>query len=226
MLLSMAKVQIIGTKRCQDKTIRLLQRLGVVQVETWDEGRLLSQQRLTLGGEVMRLRERLAYMAARVEAVLTVLPAVGSAPPSEPEAYYAQSPDEVLSAVEVDLAEVEPQAQALTRHRDQLEEQLLSLARYETTLRQLLPVIPVMVDLEHYAVTAIWLERRYQPILNAITRQLEDLTEGRCEVIAREVNPDIFVAVLVFPKDLNKPWPTLVNSCGLFPASWPTSRLA
>ncbi len=48
MLLSMAKVQIIGTKQCQSQTIQLLQRLGVVQIDPWSERRAGMQQRMTL----------------------------------------------------------------------------------------------------------------------------------------------------------------------------------
>ncbi|MBN1218658.1 MAG: hypothetical protein JXM69_07010 [Anaerolineae bacterium] len=200
MLLSMARIQIVGTKRCQNKTVKFLQHLGAVQIEAWSEGRALLQQRMTLSDEAINLRERLAYAVTRIEAVLTALPAPELAPWSESEAYYDSSPDELLRMVTVDLAEITPQVQALANRRDQLEEQLGSLPRYETTLRRLLPLMPALIDLEDYMITAIWLETRYQAALEIITRQLEELTEGLCEVISGEVGRDILAAVLVFPK--------------------------
>jgi V/A-type H+-transporting ATPase subunit I len=196
----MAKVQIIGVKPYQDKTVQILQRLGTVQIDPWSEDRVWSQQRMALSDATMIWRERLAYAAARVDAILAALPALELPLAGAAEADTARSPDWLLSTVEAGLSEVGPEAQRLVTRHDQLEEQLASLTRYEVTLRQLLPVMPVMVDFDHYAITAIWLEHRYQPVLEALTEQLEDLTQGLCEVISRQVNQDILAAVLIFPK--------------------------
>ena len=200
MLLSMTRFQIIGTKRCQAKTIQHLHRLGAVQIDVWSEARSFSQQHMTVNDEAIQLRERLAYMGTRVEAVLAALPALGLPSILEYEDYYVRPADQFLGAVETDLVKVEPLTQALTTRRDQLEEQLGSLPRYEATLRQLLPLVPSLIDLELYTVTAIWVDHHYQAVLETITRQLEDLTEGLCEVISREVDQDIQAVLLVFPK--------------------------
>jgi V/A-type H+-transporting ATPase subunit I len=200
MLLSMAKVQIIGIKPCQDKTVQILQQLGMVQIDLWSEQRSWSQQRMTLSDATIKLRERLAYAATRVDAILAALPAFEVPLSGEDEDDCARSPESLLHRVEADLSEVGPEAQRLVTRRDQLEEQLGSLTRYEVTLRQLLPVMPVMIDLEHYSITAIWLEHRYQPVLEALTQHLEELTQGLSEVISRQVNQDILAAVLIFPK--------------------------
>ncbi|HEX9923306.1 MAG TPA: V-type ATP synthase subunit I [Anaerolineae bacterium] len=222
MLLTMTKVQIIGTKRCQAQTVRQLHRLGVVQVDSWHEARGVSQQRMTLTDEVLRQRERLAYTATRVEAVLGVLPAVEFPGPSEAEVLDSRSSDSFLPAVETDLAEVEPQTRALMTRRDQLEGQLASLPRYEASLRKLLPLIPALIDLEHYTVTAIWLERRYRETLSTISRQLEELTGGLCEVISQEVDPDLLAAVLIFPKTKTGPVGNLLGQTHIAQIRLPT----
>lgn len=201
MLLSMRRVQIIGTKRCQDRTVSLMHRLGVIQIEAWTENRSRLQQRLVLTDQTLRLRERLAYALTRVESLLAVLPALNLPPSPDYESCSTRSAEHLLAAVEAELTGVDPEARSLTRRHDHLEEQLASLARYEVTLRHLLPVIPALVDLEQYAVTAVWLEQRFEPLLDVIRQQLETLTNGLCEVIARQVNQDTIAAVLVFPKD-------------------------
>ena len=200
MLRPMARVQIIGTKPRQTKTVALLHRLGLVQIDVWHEARLPSQQRLAHDEETVQLRERLAYAAARVDAVLATLPRLESHPSPEYETHASHSPRALLDIVEVDLAQVRPKVQSLTTRHDRLENQLGALPRYEATLRQLLPLMPVAIDLEHYTVTAIWLERHYQMALDTITQQLEDLTGGLCEIISRKVDHDILAAILVFPK--------------------------
>ena len=200
MLLSMTRLQLIGTKRCQTKTVRLLHQLGAVQIDVWREDRSPAQQHMTISDAAIHLRERVAFSVTRVESVLAALPALNLSPAAEYEDYYTRSADQLLSAVETDLAAIEPQAQALITRHDQLEEQLGSLPRYEATLRQLLPLVPSLVDLEHYTVTAVWIERHYQAVLETISRQLEELTDGLCEIIAREVDQDIQAVLLVFPK--------------------------
>lgn len=201
MLLPMVKAQIIGLKTHQQQTVGLLQRLGAIQVNLWSEDRAFSQRRMSLDVESIQLRERLAYTATRVEAVLAILPALDVQPAPESEDFFNRPAEWLLQTAEAELAEVAPPAQALAAQHTQLEEQQASLARYEATLRQVLPVTPVLLDLERYSVTAVWIERRFQPILAALSRHLEEATEGLCEVISREVGQDLIVAVIIFPKN-------------------------
>jgi V/A-type H+-transporting ATPase subunit I len=196
----MARIQIIGTKRCLTNAVPILQRLGAIQIDTWSETRLPLQRRMTQNSEMIRLRERLAYLTTQVEAILAVLPGLEVAPSYEYDDHHIRSTEWLLDTVETSLAELSPQVQSLTTQRDQLEEKLNSLPRYETTLRQLLPLLPTLIELEHYVVTVIWVERRYQMALEAITQNLEELTDGRCNVISRAVDKDNLAAVLVFPK--------------------------
>ncbi len=202
MLLSMTKVQILGTKRCQDEVVRLLYQLGVVQVDEWADGRPLTQQRMALSADDIHLRQRVTYAAARVEAVLSALPST-VAPVSSSAGdvdWYACPMDWLIQAVEADLEQAAPLAQTLAVRRTQLEDEASSLTRYSATFRQFMPLVPAIVELEQYAVEAIWVERRFYAALDLVTQQLEELTDGRCEVISREVEQDVRAAVLVFPQ--------------------------
>lgn len=196
----MAKVQIIGLKRSQEKAIQLLHRLGIVHIERWDEDRSLFQQPMTLSGEAIHLRERLAYALARVDALVKALPDVKLPPSHKYQDYFPCSPEWLLDMAEARLAEIEPQVQALAAHHDQLNDQLGSLPRYEATLKQLLPLFPGFFNFEQYAIAAVWLERRHRAALDIVSRRLEELTEGLCKVISRTVDGDFLAAVLIFPK--------------------------
>jgi|GEM_PF-6727802 len=66
---------------------------------------------MTISDEAIYLRERLAYIATRVEAVLGGLPALELPPIPNYEEYYAHPANQVLGIVEADLVEVELQAQ-------------------------------------------------------------------------------------------------------------------
>ncbi len=201
MLQDMARVQIIGTTRCLEPTIHLLQRLGTVQIETWQQERTPWLRRFSLDEVTLQRRERLAYLATRVDAVLTALPVTDvTLCPATYDALGAQPTTALIDAIERVLTSVETQTQALTRQRDQLVEQQGLLTRYETSLQQLLPLIPALVDLDAYAVAAVWIERRYEDVLALLHQRLIDLTGGRCEILSRELDHETMAAVLVFPK--------------------------
>ncbi|MCG3212493.1 MAG: hypothetical protein FOGNACKC_06163 [Anaerolineae bacterium] len=197
MLLSMAKVQIIGTKSRRPQTVQTLHRLGVVHIIDW---RNEAAPRGVLEQDALQLRENLAYLLTQVQAILGTLPNLNLPLPPQYDEASARPADWLLNEVKTGLAEIEPQAQALARQRAQLEERFSSLPRYEASLRRLVPLVPALVDLEQFTITAIWVERRSQELLASITRQLEDLTEGQCETISGEVDSDLLAAVLVFPK--------------------------
>jgi V/A-type H+-transporting ATPase subunit I len=200
MILSMAKVQIIGTKQCQDETIQVLYRLGVVQIDEWSDKRSLTQRRMALSDDDISLRQRLSYAATQVEAVLAALPVPESPASFEYEDWYNCPLNWLIQAVEADLEEVGAEARALATRYSQLEEEASSLIRYESALQQLTPLVPALVDLERFAVTAVWVQRRYQGALELVANRLEELTGGQCEVISHELDRDVWAAILVFPK--------------------------
>jgi V/A-type H+/Na+-transporting ATPase subunit I len=200
MLLSMAKVQIIGTKQCLEDAVQVLHRLGVVQIDDWSDRRSLTQRRMTLTDEDISLHHRLTYAITRVEALLAALPTLNSPPVPEYEDWYGCPLNYLIQAVESDLEEVGPAARALATQRGQLEEEASSLVRYQSVLQQLIPLIPGLVDLERFAVAAVWVTRRYPRALEVVSNRLEELTAGQCEVISRELDGDVRAAILVFPK--------------------------
>jgi V/A-type H+/Na+-transporting ATPase subunit I len=200
MLLPMAKVQIMGAKACQDETVQVLCRLGAVQVDDWNEKRALTQRRMALTDNDTSLRQRLTYAATQVESVLVALPVSAVSPGAAYEEWYDCPLDWLIQAVEADLDEVGPGTRALATRRNQLDEEASSLIRYESAAQQLMPLVPALVDLERFAVAAVWVERRYRETLELVAQRLEELTGGQCEVISREVDRDVWAALLVFPK--------------------------
>lgn len=200
MLLPMAKVQIIGAKQYQDETVRVLCKLGAIQVDEWNEKRSLSQRRMALTDDDASLRQHLIYAATQVESVLVALPPLAVPPSPAYHQWYDCPLAWLVQAVEVDLDEVGPEARALATRYAQLDEEASSLIRYESAVHQLMPLVPALVDLERFAVAAVWVERRYREALEIVVQRLEDLTGGQCEVISREIDRDVWAALLIFPK--------------------------
>lgn len=204
MLLSMAKVQIIGTKRCLDQTVRVLHRLGVLQIEELTKGGpFLSLQELTLDGDALKQREELSYLIARLEAVLALLPP--QATPLELDELYnehdAQDTHELISHVKDCLREVTSPAQELATLRDDLEAEKASLPRYEATLRKLMPLAAELMRAEGFETVAILIERRYRSVLDVVRQELQHLIPDRFELVSGDVDQETTGAIISFPRD-------------------------
>ena len=80
MLLKMVRVQIIGTLTQLDATVAALQRLGVLHVE--ETTRAPALHSLSVDETLSRTREDLAFLAARLDALLNELqqPPTGDPP--------------------------------------------------------------------------------------------------------------------------------------------------
>lgn len=200
MLTAMAKVQIIGTEPRKTATIRALHCLGSVQIITKHSPADSVWEQRPLAADDIQLRETFAHLLTRTQATLSTLPNLHHHPHADYDDGSSRPSDWLAAAIQQDLAQVEPPAQALTAERTRLEERLETLPRYESTLRKLVTLVPELVDLERYTITAIWVEQRYQAALDAVTGQLETVTGGQCEIITGQVEGDLLAAVLIFPK--------------------------
>lgn len=204
MLQAMTKVQIIGAKALQQPTVRLLQRLGVMQIESWQDSQSAMAPGNSLGNSVIQLRERLLHLITRVEAMLSALPDnISTFSPTAYQELDEQKVEFLVQIVEEGIGKLEPQLQDLIQTRTHLEDRLSALPRYAATLRQVLPLIPADSDMEYYSMAAVLLERRYHETLQIIIDQLTEQTEGLCEVLSRPVDADTIAAVLIFPKSVS-----------------------
>jgi vacuolar-type H+-ATPase subunit I/STV1 len=89
MLLSMAKVQIIGTKNIRPQTIQTLHRLGLLQIIDWPEQARFEKSGL-LEQEAALLRDKLALRLTHTQAVLSALPNLSPTLPPEYDDYAAR----------------------------------------------------------------------------------------------------------------------------------------
>ncbi|GAB4445202.1 MAG: V-type ATP synthase subunit I [Anaerolineae bacterium] len=200
MLTPMVRVQIIGTRRRKTDTIRALHCLGVVQIVARPDSAETTGEPPVPTGEGAPQREAVAHLLTRVQATLSALPNLHQPPHADYDTCSARPAGWLAEAAQQELARVEPTAQTLSAERARLEERLEALPRYEATLRKLASLVPELVDLERYTITAVWVEQRHRAALDAITAQLEALTNGQCETIAGQVEGDVLAVVLIFPK--------------------------
>ncbi len=208
MQLAMAKVQIIGGQRCLDQTVRVLHRLGVIQIEDLPRGSpLYALQPVALDEAGLHRKESLTVLLTRIQALLTLLaPQPGGGTTYSPvdlaetyDALYAQPTDALLVQVKAQIDTLAPEVQAAALQRDKLETERVSLPRYEATLRKLVPLAAELPQLKDFETAALLIERRFSPVLDLIRHEIDRLTGSRFEMVVRDVDDETTAALLVFP---------------------------
>lgn len=186
----MLPLQIVGLKGELHTTIHALRRAGCLHIDRLSETPEIAARPLSLDRETLRQQEELGVLVARIEGLLKTL-GNGSSREVAPETCL----DEALQAV----ATLLPEVQELTAQRDKLQAELSSLPRYERTLRRLLPMIPATAHDPENVTVGVLVSRTHVGILDAIGRRIVDLTAGRAEVVASDVDTATRAMLVVFP---------------------------
>ncbi len=192
MSIAMIPIEILGLKKDLHQVVQTLHDLGCVQIEDLAESPEISARPLSLDRETLRLQEDLSFLVVRIEGLLQALGSKGCA-----RATYLQ-PDTVAEAHK-GVEELLPRIQELTTRRDKLQAELASLPRYETTLRKLLPIIPDSAHHPGNITIGVLVSRTHVGVLDSIGKRILDLTHGRAEVVASDVDASTRTMLIVFP---------------------------
>ncbi len=204
MLLPMSKVQIVGSKEKLAATLRVIQRLGTLQVEDMAEhGQGPIVARLALDTKAQKHRDEMNLLAARLESLAHIVP------PGLPRSSLSRSyPDVTLKSTEQLIAEasqlvdaVGPKTQQLILRRDGLEAEHASLSRYQATLHKVLPLTADIPRLAGYETLALLIERRSSAVLDSIRQRLSVLVGDNFDVNVRHLDQQTTAAIFVFPKE-------------------------
>lgn len=199
MLVKMTKVQIIGTRDVLDQTVRTLHRAGVVQIEE----KMASVDALAMDSSDSHQRDEVALLIARVDALLALLPKRPL--PADLSAQYekeAVRPTvQVAADVKSALAQLDTPTQNLARRRETLEADQVTLPRYATTMRQLMPLAADLAPMRHYETVALLVEHKFSAVIEMLRGELPSLTNDQFELVSRDIDKDTTAAILVFPRE-------------------------
>jgi V/A-type H+-transporting ATPase subunit I len=190
----MALVNIVGLKRDLQIALLALRRLGCMHIEALSETPEISARPLTVDRESLRLQEELSFLAARIDGLRNVLGGGGGAEGFTPGEDY-------IDAARAGVETLMPRVQALSARREKLEAELASLPGYEATLRKLLPIIPPSARDPANISIGVLVNRAHVGVLDSVARSMLDLTSGRGEVVASDVDNTTRAMLLVFPQE-------------------------
>lgn len=205
MLVSMARVQIVGLRRDLEAVLSRLHDLGTLELVSLDPPRALAVGAIR---KVAPDRERIAAVEAVADALGRLVAAApraaepaGPGPPAPPLPGQSRPGlDAALAEASSLLQTLEPAYQRCAARRAALEAELVSLRRYQEVIQQLLPLAESLVELEGFESVALVLQPAYRFVLDALRDELARLTHQQCEVVSAETAEGGLAVLLVYSR--------------------------
>jgi V/A-type H+-transporting ATPase subunit I len=203
MIVEMRRVLVFGPKRLLGGAIEEIQRVGVLHIDRI-EAEEAPIATLDLDPVQAEQLNRLEVLRVRVDGLLKLLP---SAPPEPMAADVGRlvPSGEGLETADLDtmdgmIAEIEGEAQALSRRRLEAEEELELVKTYESATRVLSPLLAALSGSRSLESVGFILRGNDLSVVAALRGQLRELTENRVEVVSRVVEEGKIGVVVAFLK--------------------------
>ncbi len=193
MNIQMIPLEIYGLKSDLNAILHTLRDLGSVHIDNISEAPEVAVRPLSVEREMIRNQEQRTFLLARIEGLNEMLKC-------EPVQITHIPPGDHISAVHQNIEKLVPQVKRIKEHSESLKAELSSLPRYETTLKKLLPLIPSSAHHPGNVTIGILVNRMHVAVLDSITRRIFDVTSGRSEVIASDVDEATRAMLIVFPE--------------------------
>jgi len=194
MNIEMCPLEIVGLKSDLTDTIRVLRDLGFVHIDELAKAPEISARPLSLDRETLHIQEELSFLVARIEGLLDELGGL-------PEGDYTHPEEDCLSEAHAGVEQLVPKVQSLTSRREKLLAELASLPRYVATLRKLLPISPPSARESGNVTIGVLVSMAHVGVLDSVGKRAMDLTGGRAEVVASDVDTSTRAMLLVFPEE-------------------------
>ena len=192
MNLEMVPLEIVGLKTDLQSIIRALRRQGCVHVDELVDSPEVSARPLSLDRQTLKAQEDLNLLLARLEGILDTL----GCNPQPPATMMA---DDFLAEARAGVEALVPQVQECTSRREKLQAEETSLPHYQATLRKLLPIIPASAREAGNSSVGVLVSRAHVGVLDLVGRRVLDLTGGRAEIVASDIDASIRAMLIVFP---------------------------
>jgi V/A-type H+-transporting ATPase subunit I len=205
----MAKIRVLGPSSRLAAVIDALQDFGAVHIESApaDVRRLQSEipviRRHVLDPASQQIRATLESAMEKVKKLLLALPSLPEAqggdggPPLLPDDDGEGSLQAVNARLDSLAARAEALVADLARRRD--EQSLFS--RYDKVLKVLAPLIEIVRESRDLECTGLILPAQERSVAGLLEEALSRLTDGRFEIVYREVDRDTLAGLLVFPAE-------------------------
>ncbi len=204
MLVTMAKIEMIGPKTFFNEAIALLQQLGTLHIEDLSKNKdELPVRAMEMDFEALDSRNNLRNLLTRLNGVISVLGPFTSErdlSKKEDKGLWEQDNSYLTKEAESLLAALEEKTRELANKKSKLQLELSSLSKYEQVLKKVYPLVRKVMPLEDSETVAFLLEGDYKDSVTAINDEIDKLTEGNFELISTAIDDTTTAAIIVFSK--------------------------
>ncbi|MHB0976408.1 MAG: V-type ATP synthase subunit I [Candidatus Aquicultorales bacterium] len=211
MLVSMAKVQVIGPKRYFYDVVGALHQLGILHIEDQSKQIGRNLRRMSMDERTTQLRSTLENLLIRVNGIVTTIQ-----PAEKPEGaeqvkdmyyheFWRDDSEQLKQEINGLIAELEGRARDLANTKGQLEMEMTSLERYSVIVKKIEPLAQQMVALEGFETVAFLLESKYKSLLDVINKEMSALTHNQFEIVSADVDDETTAALAIFNKRYSQP---------------------
>jgi len=183
-IVEMSRVLVVGPKRHLAAVLETVQGVGSLHVDRIEAEEAPEAFSSVNPESAERAQvETLERLRARVDGLLTLLPAAPVEPAPATDELAAKS----LEELEAELVALEEQVQPLVRQRLELRDELELIRSYESAVRVLSPLLGALAGSHSLETVGFILRTRDLSIVADFRRRLVELTGGRIEVVSRVV---------------------------------------
>lgn len=196
MLRPMVRVDVVAPRQRALAVARLVHLIGLLDLAPFEPPSEGTAALFGPGPDLPIGHEYAAAVARLTE--LAALVGRGEAPRDLVEALWALDDRALFEVVEA-VVEAEGPVAGLTGQRARLEGEITRLDQYRTLIEALTGAVGRLPSVRGFASTGLVLRARYRSILPVLRAELEELTEGACELVAGELPPDRIAAIVLYP---------------------------
>lgn len=198
MLVRMIQVDVVGPRSATGPLVRSMHRAGLLHIVPFEAPEGVSPAVFGPGEPDRRVGaiRRMLGRALGLEELLR--PWDGRAPAGLLEELWALDDDALAERVDA-LEPARSRAEVLTVERVRLNGEIARLESYQQLVEGLRSVVHRLPSVRGYGSTGIVVGSRYRAVIPLIREELEALTQGRCEVVAADLNADRVAAILLYP---------------------------
>lgn len=199
MLVSMAKVRIVGLRLDLEAALSAVHRLGVVHVAPLVPPRPADLPTVRPAALDRELIAQVEGVLGRLGTLLALCSTATSSPGLTREIARRRTADLLADAAHV-LDALEPEVQRSTGRVAALEAELSGLRRYQELVHRLLPLADTVVELSGFEVVALIFEQPYGFVVDTLREELQAIARRQFELITAEADDGSIVALLVFSR--------------------------
>ena len=197
MILEMDRVQIWGMKKYLEKVIPILHNFGKMQLDDIRNVPDAMVQPFSLTEEMQSEREEVDILIASINGLIELFSNL-----VKTEAQAPLTKDDDILGIKNKVADVTAQVQYLNNRKKTIQDELISLSKYNEMLNVIAPVMPQSSKKSSNASIRALVHTSQMRAMNMLAQQLKLMTRGKFEMISVRVGESTNAIIGIFPLEM------------------------